>query len=268
LFIKTKNSNNTDTVAYYHHDHLQTPIQATDKAGNIVWAASYDAFGKATIITPAATADKPTIESNLRLPGQYEDQETGLHYNYFRYMDTQTGRYITQDPIGLAAGVNRFAYVNGNPVNWIDPEGLMGGSGSGAGQRPPKPCQCPTPPKAPPGACIDNNTNLASYFPATNPISYVALYYMVKNHAPWDYKRRGGPGEYEDFGNFNYGAVTAAMWMPSYIAQNGAGIYQKWRGERRASQGIPFLEWPYGDAQRDAEEIERGRQYYFCGCKS
>jgi RHS repeat-associated protein len=124
LFIKTKNSNNTDTVAYYHHDHLQTPIQATDKAGNIVWAASYDAFGKATIITPAATVDKPTIESNLRLPGQYEDQETGLHYNYFRYMDTQTGRYITQDPIGLGGGVNQFAYVDGNPVGKFDPLGL------------------------------------------------------------------------------------------------------------------------------------------------
>ena len=123
LFIKTKNSNNTDTVAYYHHDHLQTPIQGTDKAGNIVWAASYDAFGKASIITPVATVDKPTIESNLRLPGQYEDQETGLHYNYFRYYDTQTGRYISQDPIGLAGGVNMYGYVMANPIGNIDPRG-------------------------------------------------------------------------------------------------------------------------------------------------
>ena len=129
LFIKTKNSNSTEavnqsTVAYYHHDQLQTPLQATDKAGNIVWAASFDAFGKASIITPAATSTIPTIASNLRLPGQYEDVETGLHYNYRRYYDTQTGRYMTQDPIGLLGGVNRFVNVGGDPVNIKDPTGL------------------------------------------------------------------------------------------------------------------------------------------------
>jgi RHS repeat-associated protein len=109
--------------------------------------------------------DKPTIESNLRLPGQYEDQETGLHYNYFRYMDTQTGRYITQDPIGLAGGINRFAYVNGNPINLFDPMGLAvyGDNGNNFGDIPPtencrtpiwaggyimgwKPCNPPKPP--------------------------------------------------------------------------------------------------------------------------
>ena len=125
LFIKTKNSNGQDTVAYYHHDQLDTPIQATDKAGNIVWAASYNAFGQASIITPQATADKPTITSNLRLPGQVEDVETGLHYNYRRYYDPATGRYVTSDPIGLEGGVNRFAYVEGNPINMIDPTGEL-----------------------------------------------------------------------------------------------------------------------------------------------
>ena len=125
LFIKTRSSNGQDTVAYYHHDHLKTPIQATDKAGNIVWAASYAAFGKASITTPQATADKPTITSNLRLPGQYEDAETGLHYNFRRYYDPETGRYISQDPIGLDGGINLYAYVGGNPISYIDPEGLQ-----------------------------------------------------------------------------------------------------------------------------------------------
>jgi len=59
-------------------------------------------------------------------PGQYYDQETGLHYNYFRYYNPQTGRYITPDPIGLEGGINLFAYVANNPVNWVDPEGLNG----------------------------------------------------------------------------------------------------------------------------------------------
>jgi RHS repeat-associated protein len=61
----------------------------------------------------------------IGLPGQYYDQETGLHYNYFRYYDPTTGRYVTPDPIGLEGGINLWPYVAGNPLNWIDPDGLM-----------------------------------------------------------------------------------------------------------------------------------------------
>ena len=123
LFVKTKNSNGADTVAYYQHDHLNTPIQATDRSGNVVWSAQYNAFGRATITTPAATAEKPTIVSDLRLPGQLEDAETGLHYNWHRYYEPEVGRYVTSDSIGLAGGVNLYAYVYGNPINLFDPYG-------------------------------------------------------------------------------------------------------------------------------------------------
>ena len=124
LFVKTNNSNNQQSFAYLHHDHLQTPLQATDKAGNEVWAANYNAFGKAAITTPAATANNPTINLNLRFPGQYLDEETGLHYNWHRYYDGEVGRYVTADPIGLLGGINSFAYLYGNPLNAIDYSGL------------------------------------------------------------------------------------------------------------------------------------------------
>ncbi len=123
LFVKTNNSNTQSSFAYLHHDHLQTPLQATDKAGNVVWAASYNAFGKAAIITPAATANNPTIKLNLRLPGQYLDEETGLHYNWHRYYDRETGRYVSQDPIGLRGGINQYLYVRSDPLNLRDPSG-------------------------------------------------------------------------------------------------------------------------------------------------
>lgn len=125
LFVKSRNSNGKDTVAYYHHDQRGTPVQATDRAGKIVWAASYDAFGRATIVTPAATQEDPTIVSWLRLPGQREDAETGLHYNLFRDYDPDTGRYTQEDPIGLEGGLNVYLYVGGNPLQHTDPSGLI-----------------------------------------------------------------------------------------------------------------------------------------------
>ncbi len=57
-------------------------------------------------------------------PGQYEDSETGLYYNWHRYYDPETGRYLMPDPIGLAGGINPFLYAESNPINLIDPEGL------------------------------------------------------------------------------------------------------------------------------------------------
>lgn len=56
--------------------------------------------------------------------GQYFNQETELHYNWHRYYDSATGRYLTPDPIGLSGGLNLYLYVQGNPVNAIDPDGL------------------------------------------------------------------------------------------------------------------------------------------------
>jgi RHS repeat-associated protein len=108
---------------YYHNDHLGTPHRVTDTAGNVVWSASYDTFGNATLngLPPASAA--LAITNNLRFAGQYYDAETGLHYNNRRYYENETGRYITRDPLGFEGGPNLYSYVRHNPVSYSDPTG-------------------------------------------------------------------------------------------------------------------------------------------------
>lgn len=66
-----------------------------------------------------------TYDSKFRFPGQYYDEETGLHYNYHRFYDPGTGRYGRPDPIGLiAAGHNLYQYCSNRPLYLIDPQGL------------------------------------------------------------------------------------------------------------------------------------------------
>ena len=114
----------TKTNLYYvHNDHLGTPQAMTDDAGATVWRATYDPFGDATIEDDPDN-DGNTVTLNVRFPGQYYDNETGLHYNYFRYYDPDTGRYITADPIGLDGGLNTYLYVMGNPLMYFDILGL------------------------------------------------------------------------------------------------------------------------------------------------
>ncbi len=80
---------------------------------------SYDIFGNALPVSADGT------EVDLRFPGQYYDAETGLYYNYFRYYDPGTGRYITSDPIGLDGGLNTYGYAEQNQVLYADPLGLI-----------------------------------------------------------------------------------------------------------------------------------------------
>ncbi|RQO62758.1 hypothetical protein DBV14_03620 [Variovorax sp. KBW07] len=120
-----------------HSDHLNTPRKLTNVDGQAVWQWGYSAFGedKPTLArhrfanletTPnPGTTNLSEVKFNLRYPGQYADEESGLFYNYFRSYDARTGRYSQPDPIGLDGGWNRFGYVGGNPLSFTDPLGLL-----------------------------------------------------------------------------------------------------------------------------------------------
>ncbi len=102
---------------YFLNDHLGTPQQLVSTDGEVVWQAAYLLFGKAQLLIEQ-------VGNNIRFPGQYFDNETGLHYNWNRYYDPETGRYISADPIGLRGGINLYSYVQNDPVNAVDPWGL------------------------------------------------------------------------------------------------------------------------------------------------
>ena len=110
----------TEGEALYHYlnERLGNPEILTDATGTVVWEAWYEPFGEAHI-HPSSS-----VVNNHRFPGQYYDQETGFHYNYHRYYDPTTGRYLTPDPIGLEGGINLYNYVQNNPTTLIDPFGL------------------------------------------------------------------------------------------------------------------------------------------------
>ena len=108
-----------DRLYFYINDHLGAPRVMTDDAGAVVWRADFKPFGE-VVVDPGSIA-----ANNFRFAGQYYDEETGLHYNYHRYYDPKSGRYITPDPIGLSGGINLYAYTANNPINEIDPLGLL-----------------------------------------------------------------------------------------------------------------------------------------------
>ena len=116
-----------DSIAFVHVNYLGAPIAATNQAGQTLWQADYAPYGG--LIRTAAGKGKPAYTLALRLPGQWEDIESGLYYNDFRYYDPQAGRYLSPDPLGplaeLLGSPNTYAYVNNNPLSYVDPWGLI-----------------------------------------------------------------------------------------------------------------------------------------------
>ncbi|EFN9155971.1 RHS repeat protein, partial [Escherichia coli] len=105
-------------IHLYHCDHRGLPLALISEDGNTAWSGEYDEWGN------LLNEENPHhLHQPYRLPGQQHDEESGLYYNRNRYYNPLLGRYITQDPIGLAGGWSLYAYPL-NPVNGIDPLGL------------------------------------------------------------------------------------------------------------------------------------------------
>ncbi len=115
-------------IYHYHCNHLGTPQELTNQDGDVIWLSYDRAWGGSfdTIYKQQFVDNFALNEFELqpiKFQGQSLDTETGLHYNRFRYYDSDVGMFISRDPIGLLGGNNVFQYAP-NPIGWIDPWGL------------------------------------------------------------------------------------------------------------------------------------------------
>jgi type VI secretion system secreted protein VgrG len=245
------------TSVYYSFDASGNVAQRMSQAPAVLSSHVYDAYG-AGQSTPAVANEPFGYGAQW---GYYTDGETGLVALTYRYYDAGTGRFLNRDPSGYGGGINLYGYVGNNPANFVDPSGLCKTCGVTVPNRPAKMADW----------VIQYNMGAANAaFPN------VGWYYdHVKNRGPWDYKQLGK--QYENFGNFHFGATACAFGFPEGIGLREAGRAQQAAGTSRPEWGDPGPremyviggggKAPYGDDPNDSYWISQGytwaRYHYY-----
>ncbi len=106
-----------ETITYYHHDLMGSTVAATQPGVVGAAAFTYSEFG-----VPGSGEPLP-----YQFDGYRYDAETGLYFTGARYYSPQLGRFLQPDPIGVAGGLNTYAYTANDPLNFTDPRGLCTG---------------------------------------------------------------------------------------------------------------------------------------------
>jgi RHS repeat-associated protein len=105
------------TALYFLSDHLGTTRTLADASGNSASTLSYDSFGNVL---------SGSVTSRYTYTGRELDSDSSVFFYRTRWYDPKHGRFLTEDPIQLAGGINLYIYVGNSPINLIDPLGLDG----------------------------------------------------------------------------------------------------------------------------------------------
>ena len=114
-------SSTGNTPYYYAQDHLGSVRDLVDASGKALASYDYDPYGQPTRATTNGSA-----RADYRYAGLFYHAPSGLYLTHYRAYDPVTARWLSRDPIGERGGVNLYAYVEGDPINYTDPRGLYG----------------------------------------------------------------------------------------------------------------------------------------------
>lgn len=114
----TRNSSGGYDKFYYHQDGQNSAVAVTDGNGTVVGTQMFDSWGNSLPGAKLGNVERYGYTGR-------EPDATGLIYYRARYYDPAIARFSQRDPIGLQGGVNQYAYVSNNPVNYTDPTGLF-----------------------------------------------------------------------------------------------------------------------------------------------
>ncbi|HEX8692781.1 MAG TPA: RHS repeat-associated core domain-containing protein [Longimicrobium sp.] len=288
------------SVYYYATEYPGHVAGLFNSSNQVVNEYRHNPWGETEVVTEG-------VPQPLRYMARELDALTGLYYVRNRWYDPVLARFVSDDPIGLAGGINTYAYVGNSPTNYLDPLGLLrrdgcidwylitinrrtgqvvsetyvrttcpeGGNGN-EGHDEKNHRQCPLPPPLPPGASVDDNVSLAlrawwlRWVEGIGELLTMAWFRdMVGKNKPWDYQQSTGGlrPEYEDGGNFNYGATGRAVGFSRGDLLRAAGYVQSRNPSGSAAgDGHWWGRAPYGDERVDQAWIRQGIRYYEEGC--
>jgi len=279
------------TAIREHRMDASGNVTGTVDGSAVSQTLTYDAWG-------APTAGGNT-ENQLMWKGLlFQSDVAGIYYVRNRWYDPALGRFLSEDPIGQAGGDNLYTFGGNDPINERDANGLLresctiyyivtwntftgqifdilgtfvrceggGGDGGGGGGR----SVGPSPTKAKSPTCADAPGVLKESIRAAeqhkwDPLGLVWFYSQVNNLGPQDYKQKNAA--YEPFGNFNYGAMGAAMGVNLELLLRAAGRNQMQKATYRPSFGSYWKGPPFGDDPHDQMLIRAGYDYYKRGCQ-
>lgn len=145
-----------ERIRYYNCDQLGTPRELISEQGEVAWSTRYKAWGR-------IYGDEDKVYQPLRFQGQHADLDININFNRYRFYDDESGRFLSQDPIALLAGLNNYHYAP-NPTGWIDALGLS--------KKCPKNTTC--------NPCIGKNpAALATKWQGTAPYANIDVYANV-----------------------------------------------------------------------------------------